>query len=172
MKAALLVTLVAALALAASAASTDYTPDQIKAMMDAPADNSGAKLTVTKIDPSKVAGPAAPLEQCWHLEGGWHTWGTWPADQKLREVRDWCAQYVGGPQTRRTTHVFAESPYCAYSNLYAYLRDGGNGYTWATVHSGGHFFCRPWNTDRWIEIACNTWGNCSWVDWELPGRRT
>jgi len=163
----------------ASASGPDlgsYTPEQVKELATAPVDNSEAELKVTKIDPSQfdapASAPATPLEQCWHLEGGWKTWGHWPAEQKLREVRDWCAQYVGGPQTRRVTHVLAGTggwgSICSWDNLYAYLVSGGNGYTWSVVQSGGHFFCRPWNFANWIRISCNTWGNCAWVDTNGP----
>jgi len=159
----------------ASSSQSDYTPEQILALATAPADNSVEPLTVTKVDPSQVDGPVTPYEQCWHLEGGWKTWGHWPAEQKLREVRDWCAQYVGGPQTRRVTHVLAGTggwgSICSWDNLYAYLVSGGNGYTWSVVQSGGHFYCKPWNFANWIKISCNTWGNCAWVDTNGPASK-
>jgi hypothetical protein len=58
--------------------------------------------------------------------------------------------------------------WCDHRGAYGYLVSGGNGYTWSTVRSGGHFECPSggwwtYNYDRWMEYACNTWGNCAFV---------
>jgi hypothetical protein len=116
------------------------------------------------------ASPDTPAEVCWTAVGAlWHEWGTYPYQQRVYEDRTWCADRVGGHQTYRSSHVHLHSTLCSNDHPYAQRVSGGNGYTWTTVRSGGHFACQSpipyvtFNWDDWQEWACNVWGNCSLV---------
>lgn len=156
---------------AASGSSTTYTPAQVQQMATTNSGPESADMPVTSISSAQAHAAAnssavsvettfTPSELCWHLEAPYYSWGVWPIQQKIKEIRDWCAQYLGGPQTYRASHVFATGLFCNWSNVYGLKVDGGNGYTWTTVRSGAHFYCNPWYFDRWAEITCNTWGTC------------
>jgi hypothetical protein len=116
--------------------------------------------------------PQTPLDVCWNNSGMWFSWGTWPYNQRVNESRYWCANRIGGQQTYRTSHVTLGGTFslCDSHDAYGFRTTGGNGYTWTTFRSGGHFDCPspiPWLTyhyHRWMEWACNTWGNCSLYD--------
>jgi hypothetical protein len=124
---------------------------------------------VKKVTPASLVALGAPempsSYPCWQtVDGSMHSqWGIWPWSQRVTENRFWCAEWVGGPQYWRTSHVYLTSPRCNSSGAYGRLVDGGNGYSWATVRSGGFFWCDGWNFNDWVEFACNTWGNCAYV---------
>ena len=127
-------------------------------------------IQAKQVDPASIGAPPAPScpgcsEVCWTAREGqlYSQWGIWPWSQRVTENRDWCAYWLGGPQYYRTSHVYLTSPRCGLSGAYGTRVDGGNGYTWTTVRSGGHFYCDGWNFDDWMEFACNTWGHCSFV---------
>jgi hypothetical protein len=116
-----------------------------------------------------VEGADAPASVCWHQDNLRSWWGTEPYRQHLQEIRDWCADRVGGSQTYRVSHIFPSSLLCSWRDPFGIRVSGGNGFTWTTVRSGAHYSCPsiiPWitfNYDRWQEWACNVWGNCSLV---------
>lgn len=109
---------------------------------------------------------ASPV--CWHQDGMWEEWGTWPYQQRVTETRDWCG-YLGGAQTYRVSSARGGTTLCSWGSQYTNFVSGGNGKTWTVVRSGASFACPtdiPWitiHTDRWQEWSCNTWGNCAWV---------
>lgn len=158
------------------AASSTLTPDQFKTLvMKERTGPTTAQGTVAYSTPSwvpagaPVTTPDTPAQICWSVDGMDSEWGTWPYQQRVSESRYWCATNIGGYQNYRVSHVFLHSAACDTSGAYGYLVGGGNGYTWSTVRSGGHFHCQtptPWlafNSDAWQEWACNTWGNCAFV---------
>lgn len=118
---------------------------------------------------SQGGGSMTPTNVCWNQGWMWVTWGTWPYVQKITEQRYWCANQIGGAQTYRTSHIVLGDTFslCSNHDAYGFLTSGGNGYTWATVRGGGHFDCPTavpyivYHYHRWMEYACNTWGNCS-----------
>lgn len=167
MKAPLLIAVLTALVLAATGIASDYTPDQVKAMAGTISSEPPPPIVTRKVTPAEAGAPPAAAcpgcaEECWGAEMPDGNFGTWPFSQKITETRYWCASWRGGPQYYRTSHVVLGSPRCSYGGAYGRLVSGGNGYTWATVRSGGSFDCYGWNFQDWTEFACNTWGNCAW----------
>jgi hypothetical protein len=128
--------------------------------------------SVTEVGVPDLENPDMP-NVCWQHNGLWFEWGTWPYQQRVNESRYWCANCYGCAQTYRTSHVTlggGGGSLCDRSGAYGFRTSGGNGYTWTIVRSGGHFACPtpiPWvvlHYDRWMEWACNTWGNCALYD--------
>ena len=175
--------LVASVGATGSPSTNDYTLEQAVQLSATGSAFGQAKTVEVSAAAARAAGqqpgfvstgsPDVPAQVCWNNTGLWFSWGTWPYQQRVNENRYWCATGYGGSQTYRTSHVTlggGGGSLCDHSGAYGFRTTGGNGYTWTTVRSGGHFACPtpiPWVTlhyDRWVEYACNTWGNCSRVD--------
>jgi hypothetical protein len=128
--------------------------------------SAGSSASVSGVRPATTTGGP-----CWYVGYGagndLHTeWGVWPYQQKVIEWRQWCAQYIGGPQTYRVSEVHLSTTLCAGSNRYVLKTGGGNGLTYTNVETGAHFDCQtdiPWiiiHEDRWQIWQCNTRGDC------------
>jgi hypothetical protein len=184
-----IMSIVSSVAIASSSTPTKYTAEQVKQLSStgfrsAP-ESKGIEVSVEEaVAASKrpysetevgIFNPDSPdmPNVCWQNSGLWFEWGTWPYQQRVNESRYWCANCYGCAQTYRTSHVTLGGggmTLCNSSGAYGFRTGGGNGYTWTIMRSGGHFACPspiPYITyhyDRWMEWACNTWGNCSLYD--------
>lgn len=70
-------------------------------------DTEGTPPTTTTEDSTDYWDP------CWYVQGAmWTEWGTWPWNQLVYEDRYWCARWIGGPQTYRSSHVHLSSQGC------------------------------------------------------------
>jgi hypothetical protein len=103
-------------------------------------------------------------DPCW-TAAMYHGWGTYPLNPRIWEDRTWCATYVGGKISYRTTHVHGETTLCSWSNAYTYRVSGGTGYTWVEARDGMTFECPttiPYITthwDRWMQASTNSRGS-------------
>src|SRR5262245_59169570 len=100
---------------------SDYTLDQVKAMSSAPVRYAGDTVSGMPISPSQVpegssgsaGGAYITGNVCWFQDKLWTEWGTWPFQQRVTEWRYWCANYVGGPQTGRSSSVHLGTTLCS-----------------------------------------------------------
>jgi hypothetical protein len=110
--------------------------------------------------------PVCPTSSytCWHRDNLWSQWGAWPIEMRITEDRQWCG-YYGWKQTYRVSHIGLTSTGLDASGAGAYLYSGGDGYSWATVHSYGHFSRVGFiSYNQWQRWSCNVYGNCALVD--------
>jgi hypothetical protein len=85
-------------------------------------------------------------DPCWTAAMS-HGWGTFPMNQRIWEDRTWCATFVGGKISYRTTHIHGETTFCSWDNPYTYRVSGGTGFTWIAARDGMTFTCPtniPW----------------------------